>query len=75
MINWMCDLRSDMDVPNLFFSLICYVYVCSYMAKDVRPLPLAVDRRGLDDQLDLGQIAAPAAAGLPVHAAAVPYPL
>ena len=45
------------------------------MAKDVRPLPLAVDRRGLDDQLDLGQIAAPSAAGLPVHAAVVPYPL
>ena len=35
----------------------------SYLAKDVGALPLAVDRRGLDDQLDLGQ------AGLPVHAA------
>ena len=44
-----------------FFQLKCP----SYLAKDVGALPLAVDRRGLDDELDLGQ------AGLPVHAAAV----
>ena len=45
---------------------------CSYLAEDICPLPLAVDGRGLDDELDLGQVAAPSAAvGVPVHAVAV----
>ena len=54
------------------YAIIC-MFIGSYLAKDVCPLPLAVDRRGLDDQLDLGQVAAAAAAiGVPVHAAGVP---
>ena len=59
-----CD-RFESLLPveqNVFFSLICML--CSNLAEDVGPLPLAVDRRGLDDELDLGQIAA---AGVPVH--------
>ena len=61
-----CD-RFESLLPveqNVFFSLICML--CSNLAEDVGPLPLAVDRRGLDDELDLGQIAA-TAAGVPVH--------